>query len=198
MLFLSLKHYTANLVVFWNTLIVHSPVLVVWELIMHLTWLSLEVTSVYRVIRYLTNSTQMCAQVCFWKGLRHVSPPTCYSQMNVLPWTHTHTHTHTHTITHPLIYPTRIQLLNSASGSIASWLHHPANPSVISSNSPHPLSCSTSRVCSWPPIRTWFNENRDAHLTFPGPMNINERHVLLTSFCAVLFLCIVTGLVTVC
>ncbi len=99
MLFLSLKHYTANVVVFWNTLIVHSPVLVVWELIMHLTWLSLEVTSVYRVIRYFTNSTQMCAQVCFWKGLWHVSPPTCYSQMNVLPWTHTHTQSHIHSFT---------------------------------------------------------------------------------------------------
>lgn len=157
---------------------------------MHFTWLSLEMTSVYRVMRYLTTKTKMRAQVCFWKGLWHVSP---------LHATHNECLSlDTHTQSHPLIYPTRIQLLNSASGSIAPWLHHPANPSVISSNSQHPHSSSTHRVRFWPPIRTWLNENCNAHLAFPGPMNTNERHVLLTSFSVVLFLCIVTGLVTVC
>lgn len=94
----------------------------------------------------------------------------------------------THTIPHTLIYRTRIQLLNSAPGSIPPWLCRHANPLVISSDSLHPLSSCTKRSCFWPPIRTWLNENSDAHLTFPGPMNTNERHVLLMPFWAFVLL----------
>lgn len=105
--------------------------------------------------------------------------------------------THTHTIPHTLIYRTRIQLLNSAPGSIPPWLCRHANPLVISSDSLHPLSSCTKRSCFWPPIRTWLNENSDAHLTFPGPMNTNERHVLLAPFWAFVLLFFATALVTV-
>lgn len=117
---------------------------------MHFTWLLLEVTRVYRVMCYLAR--QGCVWECvFEKGYGMYLP--LHATLNECPSLDTFSHTNTHTLSHPLIYPTRIQLLNSASGSIASWLHHLANPPVISSNSLHPLSSYTHRVRSWPPYK---------------------------------------------
>lgn len=107
---------------------------------MHFTWLSLEVTTVCMSHVLFSNQERDVCKSVFLKRVM-----ACTSQW--MPFSgHIFTYTHTHTISHPLIYPTRIQLLNSASGSIASWLHHLANPPVISSNSLHPLGSNTHRV----------------------------------------------------